>query len=436
VTDPYVVLGLARTRQPWLAELTRWATSGAAPLEVAKCLTAEEARAALGSGRRFSVLVADVDTPGLDRDLISTAAALSVPTLVVLDGRVRRDFDSLGCAALVERGFSVERFVSLLEDHARPVERTIRRPARVVIDPDPRRSHVIGVTGAGGTGSSTVAMGLAQSLGRSHPGGALALVDGCRTGDLAMYHDIGDVIPGLPELVECHRVDEPDPDAVRSLLHPVEDRGYDLLLGLRTPRDWVAMRPASLRGALDGLQRTYDVVVVDHDPDLEGEAVTGSAGVEDRHGIARATAHRADLMVAVGIPGLKGTTDLARLISALTDEDVPPARILPVVNRCPRNPALRSSVVRALHDLTAANGIATAAPLFLSVRGLESAHRSAVPLPEALCRPLGRAAQRLLLAQGPRARASGGSLVTPGDLGTSADPGWWDEPLHPASGAA
>lgn len=419
MSDPYVLLGLARTRQRWLSEVARWSTSGAAPVELVKCLTVEEARAVLGTGRQLSALLVDGDTPGLGRDLIADVRAQGAVTLVVSDGRVHRDWDALGCATTLDSSFTTEDLLAALERHARPVARHVHRPTHLVVEPAPARSHLIGVTGSGGAGASTVAMCLAQTLAAGV--GSLALVDGARLGDLPMYHDVGDVIPGLPELVDAHRVDEPDPDDVRALLFSIEERGYDLLLGVRGPRDWVAMRPQNLQAAITGLGRAYDTVVVDHDPDLEGEALTGSLGVEDRHAVARTVVRAADLVLAVGLPGVKGAQDLVRLVRSVAAEGVPVERILPVVNRAPRSPAARASMTRALAELASVEGT-THPPLFLrAAGGVESAHQRAGRLPDSLCRPLGRTVRRLLLELGARNRHDEPHAIRPGELATGLD---------------
>ena len=69
-----------------------------------------------------------------------------------------------------------------------------------------RRRFDVVIVGAGGSGTSTIAMALAQAW--ASTGTDTVLVDGCRRADLAVYHDVGDVIPGLPELVELHRGDD------------------------------------------------------------------------------------------------------------------------------------------------------------------------------------------------------------------------------------
>ena len=436
MSNPYVLVGLSRTRQRWFSDVARWSTSGAAPIELVKCLTVEEARAVLGSGRQLSALLVDAGTPGLDRDLIAEVRERRAATVVVTDGRMHRDWDSLGCATL-HPTFTTEELLAALERHALPVERHAHRPAHLVVEPTPARSRLVGVTGSGGTGTSTVAMSLAQALGRGDR--SLALVDGARVGDLAMYHDVGDVIPGLPELVDAHRIDEPDPREVQELLFSIQERDYDLLLGLRGPRDWVAMRPHSLRAALVGLERAYDTVVVDHDPDLEGEELTGSLGVEDRHAVARAVVRGADLELAVGLPGVKGTHDLVRLVRSIAAEGVPVERILPVVNRAPRSPAARADVTRALAELGPDTHHTVNPPLFLrTVGAVGSAHHRAGRMPDALCRPLGRAVRRLLLEHGARARDGEPTAIRPGELATEQDlsGGWMTQFRHGRSDVA
>ncbi len=62
-SERFVVLGLAHARSAWFRDLGHWATSGAVPAEFVKCVSAEEVRARLASGRSFSVLVADAGLP-------------------------------------------------------------------------------------------------------------------------------------------------------------------------------------------------------------------------------------------------------------------------------------------------------------------------------------------------------------------------------------
>src|SRR5204862_7639879 len=68
-----------------------------------------------------------------------------------------------------------------------------------------------------------------------------------------------------------------------------------------------------------------------------GEANGGSVEVEERHVMARTAAASADMVFAVGAPGMKGAHSLVRVIRELIDFGVRPDAIVPVLNRTPRS---------------------------------------------------------------------------------------------------
>ena len=55
----YVVLGLAPPRAAWFAEVGRWAGSGTIPVDFVRCVSVDEVRARLVSGRSASALLVD-----------------------------------------------------------------------------------------------------------------------------------------------------------------------------------------------------------------------------------------------------------------------------------------------------------------------------------------------------------------------------------------
>jgi cellulose biosynthesis protein BcsQ len=421
--EQYVLIGVARPRERWSSDLARWSTSGAAPIEFVKCLTADEARAVLGSGRRASALMIDARGPGVDRELIDAAAAADTPTVVVSDGSIHRDWEAVGCAAVVDHQLEPGSLLEILEQHCRPVDRS-RRPGRMTlprVDP-PTSGRMLAVLGSGGVGTSTVAMATAQALAERST--SVVLVDGARRGDLAMYHDIGDVIPGLPELVEAHRSDRLDPAEVRRLCFEVPTRGYALLLGRRRAADWVTLRRRSVAAAIDALARTYDTAVVDLDPDVDGQADTGSADVGDRHALTLSTLDRADLVLVVGRPGLKGLHSLVGLVDDLLSVGVPAHRIAPVLVASPRSPAARAAASAAVARLGGAPDHEPILPLLHlpRVRGLDEVHDHAGALPASLCRPLGRTLGHLLDSAGRRPRpADPHERIRSGELALDAD---------------
>ena len=303
----------------------------------------------LGTGRAVSALLVDDELPRFDRDLVADASEAGVPTVLV--GRPGgRDWEALGCTARLDPDFGRDQLVEVLERFGRVLTDEHRRSSRVDLDVDPEHGALVGVIGPGGVGTSTIAMALAQAW--AADGTDTVLVDGCRRADLAMYHDVGDVIPGFPELVDLHRGDEPDPDEIRSMEFETR-RGYRLVLGMRRPRDWAGLRPRAVGSSLAGLRRTHAAVVVDVEADLDAEADTGSPDVEDRHAAALSVVRHGDAVVVVARPDLKGIHDAVRLVHDLVRCGTPSARIAVVVNHAPRSAPVRARIARAIRSLTA-----------------------------------------------------------------------------------
>ena len=124
------------------------------------------------------------------------------------------------------------------------------------------------MSGPGGAGATCLAMALAQGLAADATTGSVLLVDGARRADMAMYHDVGDVLPGLPELLDACDRNVLDPTELdRFVFRP--GRGYDLLLGQRRAADGNDRSPGLVATVLHTAARRWDAVVVDHDGDLD-----------------------------------------------------------------------------------------------------------------------------------------------------------------------
>lgn len=423
--EQYVLVGVSRAREQWASDLTRWATSGAAPIEFVQCLTVDEALVVLGTGRRVSALLVTARGPGADRELIDAAATHGVPTIVVADPTVHRDWEALGVAAVVDHDGDPRTLIEALAATTSPVDRT-RRPGRTRLhrSPGARRGRLLAVIGTGGSGSSTIAMAVAQTLAAAE-GSDVVLADGARRGDVAMYHHVGDVVPGLPELVDAHRRDRIDPAAVRELTHPVASRGYSVLLGCRRASDWVTLRRRSVDAALDALQRSFEHVVLDVDADLDGHRSTGSADVEDRHAVTLAAVERSDLVLISGRADLHGVHCLARLLDDVLDAGVPPERVLPVVVGTSRSSVARARLATDLAELSSRSldpDARVQPPLLLRRhRDLDGVHDHVAPLPTSVCRPFATTVPRLVDRLGARSAASAPERVRPGELGIDLD---------------
>lgn len=429
-TERYVALGLARVRTPWFSDVSRWATSGSLAMDFVKTVSTGEVRARLESGRPFSALLIDGGMPGIDRDLLELAREHGCAPIVVVDGAAR-DWSAIGAADTLPTDFGRTQLEAALAEHATPIGRADDLPGQVQLDDGwggGFRAPVVAVTGPGGTGRSVVAMAVAQGAGAGPVhADTVVLADLALHADQAMLHDARDVIPGVLELVEAHRSGAPAPEDVRALTFDIVSRRYRLLLGLRRHRDWTAIRPRALRSALDGLRRSFTLVVADVDDDLEGEATTGSADVEDRNLLARTTIAAADVVVVVGAPGPKGAHSLLRVVRDCIASGVTPDRIVPVVNRAPRSRTVRTETSRAITELLAASnpGQSVLSPVFLPERKqLDDLLRDGAALPEALVGPVDQAVQARLEVLDDRTPAPSPDepvLVEAGSLGT------WDE---------
>jgi hypothetical protein len=422
--DRWVVLGLAHPRAGWFSELARWSTTAAIPVDFVKCVSPHEVKARLAGGRAYSALLVGGDVAGLDRDLVDCVRSSGAAVIVV--GPVAdRNWAELGVAGVLPEMVDRVNLLAALREHASPIPRIASLIAAAPVEADPDRyGRLIAVTGIGGGGSSVVAMSMAQAF-SSEPGesASVLLADLALDADLGMLHDTREVMPGVQELVEAHQAGRLPDDQVRSLAFDAVGRGYHLLLGLRRHRDWTAIRPRSFAASLDGLLRSYRMVIADIDPDVEGEGLTGSLDIEDRNTMARATTARADLVVVVGLPTTKGLHALTRTIRSLIAVDVDPERIVAVCNRAPRGPRRRAEVVAALAALLGPDDTAhrVGNPVFLAERGdVEDSIRDGVGLPIALGRPL-RAELVRRFEQNPPHHPSvpeEPELVVPGSLGS------------------
>lgn len=428
-SDRYVLMGLAHVRSPWFRDLARWANSAAIPAEFVKCVSAEEVRARLGSGRPFSALLIDGSLPAVDRDLIDTATDTGTSVFIIDDGRVERDWLALGATRVLAADLSRGELLDALENAARPVPRADALTLGPSAAEGPVASwsgELIAVTGAGGTGASVVAMAVAAALGTDPRYRQLVLLaDLALDAEQAMLHDARDVVPGVQELVEAFRTGVPTSAEIRSLVFSTDRGEYHLLLGLRRHRDWAGLRPRAFEAAIERLLHSYRVVVADIDSEVEGEPQCGVIEVEDRNLLARTVARRAGVVGVVGTPGVKGLHSMVRVVSDLLEFGVAAERLLPVINRAPRSGRARAELTSTFAELLDGDRRGVASPIYVTERRrLDEALRDGIPLPLSMGQQVATAALALLgtreqpLLEAPEPEPE---LVAPGSLGSWAD---------------
>lgn len=438
MTSRYVVLGLARPRVTWFADVARWSTGAALPVEFVKCVSAQEIRTRVDSGRRFSAALVDAGISSLDRDLLGALRDAGIAVIVVEDAHVSSDWVALGAAAVLPARPTRPDVLDALATHATMVDGIDLDPLEASDQPFDlgHRGSLVAVTGPPGVGVSTTAIALAQGLASAKDLARRTVLADCSlVAEQAMLHDAKDVVPGLPELIDAHRGRRPEPKAIADLTWHVEERGYDLLLGLRRATDWPTLRARSVTASVEGLRRTWDAVVADVDATVEGEAETGSMDVEDRHLLARTVLLDADLVVLVSRPGMKWVHGTVRVMKDLADLGVDPRVMQTVVLGVGKRPKVRAEVTRALAEVAprSVRGV-LAGPVFLPEKDPDLALRDGVALPAAIVEPVasavsGRLAQPAApstpLPAEPRPEAVDPRPITPGELGffASSEPG-------------
>jgi hypothetical protein len=423
--ERYVVLGLAPPHEPWYREVAHWATDARVAMDFVKCVSTDELRARLGSGRFHSALLIDGRVLGLDRDLLDLACRNGTAPLVVESDAARRDWCTLGAYTVLPRDLTPQGLLVALREHAEPVVDVARRLPPPELERAPGwRAPLVTVLGSGGAGSSTIAMAIAQGAAADpRYAGRVVLLDLALDADQAFLHDVGDVVPGLPELTEAHRLGNPPRHEIDALLHELPSRGYRLLLGLRRHRDWSALRPLAVEAALDAVRAGHRAAVADVDGDLEGEAECGSIEVEERNHLSRTAVRQARIVVVVGQPNAKGLHSLIRVLDRVLAMGVDPSSLVPLVNRSPRAPRARAKITAAFAELTAGAPGWRHLPSPVHVpdrRRLDDVVLSGAALPPALVRPVAGVVLALLdrtadpITQAPVA-------VTPGELGSWSD---------------
>lgn len=430
--ERFVVLGVAPVRREWFRRVGRWANEATLPVEFVKCISITEVISRLESGRPFSALLVDASSTGLDRDLLDLANAVGCSPIIVDHGLVDRDWDDLGARAVIPERFEAADLRNLLDEIALPIGRT----ATSNLEPDSgevaptQRGRVITLTGAGGLGTTTLAMAMTQGLAANSNTHPVLLADMALRSNQAMFHDARDVVPGLTELIESHRLGVPNVSDATASIHAFPERGYDLLFGLRHERDWISIPSRALAATWDTLTTHYRTIVCDITGEFDGAQETGSDDIEDRNRLARTAALRADLVGVIGAPGAWGVHHLVRTLLSLIDLGVPPARLVPIINHAPRQPRARAGLTTAVAELVRgriADAEQLPSPIFVPARrNLEATLRDGDPIPGTIAGPLASTFGALIDKANSDAsptppEAELPVAVTPGSLGTWSD---------------
>lgn len=168
-------------------------------------------------------------------------------------------------------------------------------------------------------------------------------------------------------------------------------------------------------------------MVADVDAEVDGEAECGSVEVEERNGLARRTLREAGLVLVVGVPTVPGVHAQVRVLRDLLAYGIPAERLVAVVNRASRRPAVRAAHARAvagLLEVAAPHAAPVVGPVFVGERrGLDDLVRDGTGLPASVVDPVTTAVTGLLdLLDEPAVESTESEVepvaVVPGSLGS------------------
>jgi hypothetical protein len=160
---------------------------------------------------------------------------------------------------------------------------------------------------------------MAVAAGLARRGSGIVLADLALRGGQAILHQVEATEPGLEALVHAHQIGRPTPEEVHRHTLPLAGSAYHLLIGLRRPSLWTAIRPFAFDATLRSLRALFSVVVADVTGDVEGEAATGSVDVGERNHMARRSTATADVVVVVGADGPPAQRALDATIEAVQE---------------------------------------------------------------------------------------------------------------------
>ena len=325
------MLTVAVGRCAWQLAITRWADTGSLDCDVVAVVSVPHALAHLSGSRRFQAVI--VDGAVVDNTLVELVERAGCPLVSVGTPACDR------VGAQLSEPFGPDELTTLLQRVGRPLGSTDSLPSFAPCEERGGPGALVAVIGGNGSGTTTAAQALAQYFGTRL---RTALVDGSRHADLGAIHGSLSLGPGLLELAaDC---DTPD---TRSFLHYVAWANYDLLLGLRRPTDWALLAPGALERTLSALLRDYEAVICDVDPELDGEADSGSYDMAERHALSRLVIEQARVIVVTTRATLVGGRRLVATLGAI-EEQTPE---LPAIIVCATGARGRRDRQRARREL-------------------------------------------------------------------------------------
>lgn len=370
MTQRLRIAGIVSARSTWSSRISGWAEASTLPIDFIKFVSLTEfCRIDTAS---FDALMLD-ENCNLDNESLTKLTDAQISVIVI--GLLSRDLAAT-IKPLTPTILSPEFDSSELLEIVEKLQAEVKTPLTKAVDV---KGQLIAVTGAGGSGASTVAIAIAQQLGKfGSIAGATGLLDAKLRGNLALLHDIGDVIPGVDELIESARAGVVTRMQVRDVAFPIPQRNYDVIAGAPKHNLWTTWSRSRVERVIDGLRDAYRIIVADVDHDIEGEAESGALEIEERNVLARTILSNADHIVLTIANSISGFARGVNIVNELKDFGCDIDALTIVLNESRRNPFNRDAAdLRTLLSQSAPHAVICRMNWNKSI---EASHRDVSPI--------------------------------------------------------
>ncbi len=453
-----LVLALVRGSHQWVRDLNHWANGSVIDQDFAVVLSIDELLSRADGTDHLIIILVDSENRAVIAKL-QAVPEIRDAHIIVVDASFSSEIKLPPGTHGISYPFTPDELGALIagidkerEFQTPPRESLARRSslAESRIDPapastDPPVARVIAILGVGGSGSSTIAMAVAQSLAHSSK---VVLADLCAEADLSMYHDIDRALGGLGELMAMARKATPRISQIRSYCLPAVGRNYFLLPGLRRQEESALWSQKHLEELLNALMSEFDYVVCDLDGSYRSSKTREALGEGSTTLATEVTLSRADAIALVMGNDLRSVHGGLRIYHRLLGDIAPHLPLALCVNRVTRKPLARSghsdlNLAKLTQEI--ASGFATGEsrwsdaakqapnePTIIIVReerGLDNVHDAVRPLPPGLGAGVARWVEGLhgKVTSTPRQLEPRGIRIMPGDLSSSGvlKDSWW-----------
>ena len=339
-----LLVALVKESHQWVRDLNRWSNGSVIHFEFMVLLSMQELDIICQNHKGPVTVLVDASNTNAVEHLNTNGPCKKIRTIVVQSSKGSSQHFFAGIDTITYPFTPEEISETLTWPSTQALKITETHPPResadfesipqyVETESNPSaKAKVIGVLGVGGSGSSTLAMSIAQVLAETSK---VVLVDFCCDADLSMYHDIDRSLPSLTELITAARQSSMTVRQLRTFCIPVIGRNYFLLPGAKRQDETLLWRSRALEDILAILQTEFEFVVCDLDGSFRSSQVIQAASAEATTLASEVVVAHADAIVITMSNDLRGIHGGLRIFHRLLGDGRALSSLALCVNRVP-----------------------------------------------------------------------------------------------------